>query len=61
MAFFYLVIAIVAEVIATRTLKASESFTKPLPSLVEVIGYVSAFYFLSLCLRTMNVGVAYAM
>jgi small multidrug resistance pump len=60
MAYLYLAIAIVAEVIATRSLKASASFTKPLPSVVVVAGYVTAFYFLSLCLRTMHVGVAYA-
>lgn len=61
MVYLYLGIAIVAEVIATSALKASESFTRPLPSALVVVGYGSAFYFLSLCLRTMNVGVAYAL
>ena len=60
MVYLYLVIAIVAEVIATSALKASESFTKLLPSLLVVAGYGSAFYFLSLCLRSISVGVAYA-
>lgn len=57
---FWLALAIVAEVIATSSLKASAAFTRPLPSIVVAVGYVSAFYFLSLALRTMPVGVAYA-
>lgn len=56
----YLAIAIVSEVIATTALKASNSFTKPLPTVMVVAGYASAFYFLSICLRTISVGVAYA-
>ncbi len=60
MPYFYLAIAIVAEVAATTALKAADSFTKPLPSLVVVVGYGVAFYFLSLCLRVLDVGVAYA-
>ncbi|MFO0881102.1 MAG: multidrug efflux SMR transporter [Gemmataceae bacterium] len=61
MVYLYLAIAIVGEVIATSALKASESFSRPLPSLLVVAGYGVAFYFLSVCLRSMNVGVAYAM
>lgn len=53
-------IAIVAEVIATSALKASEGFTRLVPSLVVVVGYGLAFYFLSLALRTIPVGIAYA-
>jgi small multidrug resistance pump len=60
MAHFYLAIAIISEVIATTALKASNAFTKPLPSIVVLIGYATAFYFLSLCLQTMQIGVAYA-
>jgi small multidrug resistance pump len=56
----YLAIAIVAEVIATSALKASEGFTKPLPLLITGIGYAVAFYFLALTLRTIPVGIAYA-
>ncbi len=56
----YLLIAIVSEVIATSALKATASFTKLAPSLVVLVGYGSAFYFLSLCLKTISVGVAYA-
>ncbi|MFZ6759629.1 DMT family transporter [Undibacterium sp. Ji50W] len=53
-------IAIAGEVIATSALKASEGFSKPIPSIVVAAGYLIAFYFLSLTLRTMQVGVAYA-
>lgn len=60
MTFVYLVLAIVAEVIATSALKASVGFTRPLPSVVVVVGYGLAFYLLSLVLRTLPVGVAYA-
>ncbi len=60
MNYLYLAIATVAEVIATSTLKSSEGFTRLVPSLVVVIGYVCAFYFLSLTLRTIPVGIAYA-
>jgi len=56
----YLGIAIVAEVIATSTMKATEGFTRTWPSLVVSIGYLVAFYFLSLTLRTLPVGIAYA-
>lgn len=56
----YLLIAIVSEVIATSALKATASFTQLVPSLVVLVGYGSAFYFLSLCLKTISVGVAYA-
>lgn len=52
--------AIVAEVIATSALKASDGFSKLIPSLVTVVGYAIAFYLLSLTLRTMPVGIAYA-
>src|SRR5262249_56272347 len=47
MVYVYLAIAIVGEVVATSALKASESFTKPLPSLLVVAGYGVAFYFFS--------------
>lgn len=56
----HLAIAIVAEVIATSALKAAAGFTRPLPSLVVVAGYGLAFYFLSLTLRVIPMGVAYA-
>lgn len=55
-----LAVAIVAEVIATSALKASDSFTRPWPSVLTVVGYAIAFYGLSITLRTVPVGVAYA-
>jgi small multidrug resistance pump len=60
MHWLYLSIAILAEVIATSFLKAAEGFTRLIPSLIVVFGYGIAFYFLSLTLRTMQVGTAYA-
>ncbi|MCW5601598.1 multidrug efflux SMR transporter [Nitrosomonas sp.] len=56
----FLSIAIVSEVIATSSLKAAEGFTRFWPSLVVLVGYLLAFYFLSLTLKTIPVGVAYA-
>ncbi len=58
-AYLYLLIAIVAEVIATTFLKKSDGFTRFWPSTVSTVGYIITFYFLSLSLRTLNVGVAY--
>lgn len=59
--YLYLGIAIVAEVIATSALKSSESFTRLWPSLLTLAGYALAFYFLSLTLRSIPVGIAYAL
>jgi small multidrug resistance pump len=53
-------IAIVFESIATTALKASEQFSKFLPSLIVVFGYAGAFYSLSIVLKKMDVGIAYA-
>jgi small multidrug resistance pump len=61
MIYMNLAIAIIAEVIGTIAMKATESFTKPLPSLLVLLGYGTAFYFLSVCLKSMSVGVAYAL
>ena len=55
-----LFVAIVCETIATSALKSSEGFTRLWPSLLVVAGYAAAFYFLSLTLRHIPVGVAYA-
>ncbi len=60
MPYIYLLIAIVAEVIATSLLKAADGFSRPLPTVGSVVGYAIAFYFLSLTLRTVPTGVAYA-
>ncbi|MEO8684189.1 MAG: multidrug efflux SMR transporter [Devosia sp.] len=56
----FLGIAIVGEVIATTFLRASAGFTQPVPTAVVVIGYGITFYFFSLALQTIPVGVAYA-
>ncbi len=60
MGYWYLTIAIVAEVIATNALKASEEFTKLGPIILVIVGYGIAFYFLSLVLKTIPIGIAYA-
>ncbi|MET4026953.1 MULTISPECIES: SMR family transporter [Marinobacter] len=56
----FLSVAIIAEVVATSSLKASEGFTKLWPSLIVLLGYAIAFYFLSLTLKAIPVGIAYA-
>ncbi len=56
----YLAFAIVAEVIGTSALKAADGFTKLVPSLVVVVSYAVAFFLLSLAIRSMSVGIAYA-
>ena len=61
MAYLYLTIAIISEVVGTSALKASQEFTKLWPSLVVLVGYGLAFYFLTLTLRTIPVGIAYAL
>jgi len=60
MHWLYLVIAIVAEVVGTSFLRASAGFTKLLPSIMVVTGYGLAFFFLSLTLERIPVGIAYA-
>ncbi|WP_261094669.1 SMR family transporter [Serratia quinivorans] len=58
--FMYLAMAIVAEVVATTMLKASEGFTRLWPSLVVVVGYAVAFWGLSMVVKTMPLGIVYA-
>jgi small multidrug resistance pump len=58
--YLYLAVAIAFEVIATSSLKSSEGFTRIFPSIVAVVGYLITFYFLALTLRTMPIGIAYA-
>ena len=60
MAYLYLAVAIIAEVAATSALKSSQEFTRLWPSLLVVTGYALAFYMLTLSLRTLPVGIAYA-
>ncbi|HHK8153510.1 TPA: multidrug efflux SMR transporter SsmE, partial [Serratia marcescens] len=58
--FMYLTMAIVAEVIATTMLKASEGFTRLWPSLLVVLGYGVAFWGLSMVVKSMPLGIVYA-
>jgi small multidrug resistance pump len=60
MPWLYLGIAIVSEVIATSALKASEGFTRLWPSVLVIVGYGGAFYFLSVTLSSIPIGVTYA-
>lgn len=58
--YLYLMIAIIGEVSATTALKSAGEFTHLVPSLIVVVGYVTALAFLSLTLRSIPVGIAYA-
>ena len=60
MTYIYFIGAIATEVVATSALKASEQFTKLIPSLIVIIGYCISFYLLTLVLRTFPIGVTYA-
>jgi len=60
MKYLLLALAIVAEVIGTTAMKQSDGFTKPLWSVVTFVGYAVAFYALSLTLKTIPTGIAYA-
>ena len=60
MGYLYLSIAIIAEVIGTTALKASQEFTRLGPSIMAIVGYGASLYFLSLVLKTIPVGIAYA-
>lgn len=60
-AYFYLGVAILTEIVATSALKASDGFTRLLPAAIAVAGYVASFYCLSLALRTLPLGIAYAL
>lgn len=61
MSFIYLFIAVIAEVLATSAMKASHGFTVLIPSLVTVLGYAIAIYFLSLTFKVIPIGIAYAL
>jgi small multidrug resistance pump len=60
MNYLFLALAIICEVIGTTALNASNQFSKLVPSLITVAGYGLAFYFFSFSLRSIPVGVAYA-
>lgn len=55
-----LAIAIFSEVVATSFLKASDGFSKLWPSVIVIVGYASAFYFMSISIKTIPVGITYA-
>jgi small multidrug resistance pump len=59
-AYYYLAIAICAEVIATVSMKAVKGFSTPLPLMLVIIGYGIAFFMLTLVVRSIPVGIAYA-
>ena len=58
--YVYLAIAIAAEVIATTSMKAIDGFNKPLPLILVIGGYAIAFWMLTLVVRSIPVGIAYA-
>lgn len=58
--YLYLAIAIFAEVIATTSLKAVDGLARPVPLLLVVVGYAVSFWMLTLVLRSIPVGIAYA-
>jgi len=60
MNWLYLIAAILVEVTATSFLKSSEGFTRLGPSVAVVAGYAVSFFFLSLTLRAIPIGIAYA-
>lgn len=60
MNYLYLIAAIAFEVVATSALKVSDGMTRLVPGIITVVGYLAALYLLSLTLRTIPVGVAYA-
>ena len=58
--YLILLLAIICEVVATSALKQTEQFTRLVPTLITLAGYVGAFYFLSMVLRSIPLGIAYA-
>lgn len=59
-AYLLLLLAIICEVIATSSLKISNGFSQLIPSIITIVGYSVSFYLLSLTLKSIPVGVAYA-
>ncbi len=60
MTYVYLAIAITAEVVGTSALNATQEFSKLVPSIVVVVAYLVSFYFMTLALRTLPLGITYA-
>ncbi|MCK3658190.1 multidrug transporter [Pasteurellaceae bacterium Pebbles2] len=59
-AWFLLAIAIMIEVVGTNSIKASEGFTKPLPTAIAIVAFVTALYLLSIITKTLPIGIVYA-
>ena len=59
--YIYLIVAVIAETIGTTALQASDQFTRLWPSVLVVIAYAFAFYFLGIALKYIPVGIAYAL
>lgn len=60
MRYFYLLIAVVFEIVGTSALQSSQQFTRLVPSIVVLIGFTGALYFLTLTLKYMPLGIVYA-
>ena len=60
MPWYLLALAILSEVVGTLALKISNGFSVLIPSIIVVVGYSTSFWFLALCLKSLNVGTAYA-
>ena len=60
MPWYFLALAILSEVVGTLALKISNGFSALIPSIIVVVGYSTSFWFLALCLKSLNVGTAYA-
>ena len=60
MPWYFLALAILSEVVGTLALKLSNGFSVLTPSIIVVVGYSTSFWFLALCLKSLNVGTAYA-
>ncbi len=58
--YLFLALAILAEVIATSSLKATEEFSKIIPTIIMIVAYLLSFYFMTLVLRFIPLGVTYA-
>ncbi len=58
--YLFLALAIIAEVIATSSLKATEEFTKIVPTIIMIVAYVVSFYFMTLVLKFIPLGITYA-
>ncbi len=58
--YLFLALAIIAEVIATSSLKATEEFTKIIPTIIMIVAYLVSFYFMTLVLKFIPLGITYA-